>query len=160
MPGDPEVGYQEALIKPGCQHTQPSLAGSAAPPDPPVDHLHAVQGHLHVDQHVEVVGDLRRVHQLEENLDGDDGVVLHQVRQLRTARSGLRSAESPPPAHTGYLTAPRWGVHGPCPPSVGGGRGGVAPPQLSAKLQDRFSIPQRQLIAPGMNFPSTLRNVK
>lgn len=40
-----------------------------------------MQAHLHVDQHAKVLGDLARVHELVQELDGDERVVLHQVRQ-------------------------------------------------------------------------------
>lgn len=48
----------------------------------PVDHLHGVKRHVHVDQHGEVLGDLAALHQLQQHLDGHQRVVLHQVREL------------------------------------------------------------------------------
>lgn len=53
----------------------------------PVDDFHGVQGHLHVDKHAEVLGDLTALHQLEQHLNGNQRVILHQQRQLRTKYS-------------------------------------------------------------------------
>mmetsp|Transcript_35783 Transcript_35783/g.82887 ORF Transcript_35783/g.82887 Transcript_35783/m.82887 type:complete len:226 (+) Transcript_35783:172-849(+) len=44
-----------------------------------IDHLHGVKADVHVDEHGEIVGDLTRAHQLEQHLDRNNRVVLHQV---------------------------------------------------------------------------------
>ena len=48
----------------------------------PVDHLHGVQGHVHVDEDREVLCDLAALHQLQQHLNGNQWIVLHQIWQL------------------------------------------------------------------------------
>lgn len=60
-----------------------SADGNRSPADTsPVDHLHGVQRHVHVDEHREILRDLAARHQLQQHLYGDQRVVLHQVREL------------------------------------------------------------------------------
>lgn len=44
-----------------------------------VDHLHGVQGHVHVDEGGEVLGDLGAAHEVEQALVGEHGVVVDEV---------------------------------------------------------------------------------
>ena len=48
----------------------------------PVDDLHRMKTHLHVNENREELCDVRGVHQSEQNLDCDQGIVLHQVGEL------------------------------------------------------------------------------
>lgn len=60
----------------------PPPAGHEWAESSPVNHLHGVQRHVHVDEHGEVLGDLAAGHQLEQHLYGNQWVVLHQVWEL------------------------------------------------------------------------------
>ena len=55
----------------------------------PVDHLHRVQGHVHVDEDREVLCDLAALHQLQQHLYGNQWVVLHQIGQLRWRQANV-----------------------------------------------------------------------
>lgn len=46
-------------------------------------HLHRVQRHIHVDQGAQVLCDLAGGHKLQQALNSDHRVVLHQIRQLK-----------------------------------------------------------------------------
>lgn len=50
--------------------------------DKPVDDLHGVKGHVHGHKDREVLRDLRGRHELEKDLNGNEGVVLYKVRKF------------------------------------------------------------------------------